>query len=153
MERSTKAKKALDIQVLGTMRDCGHFDHLNARFLSDVAEVMQESDLEALKPYKFLRSSIDHKLAADFVMKFLEEHHMDFTLKCIEAEGGGELARAEPKDQRRLGLPPGDCFWELVFEWISGANGAIDENREIMRQALQRRIDSLTPVGRSSPTH
>jgi hypothetical protein len=148
MERDTKARKALDIRVLGTMRDCGHLDHLNAEFLSGVSEVAQEANFESVKPYKFLRKSLNDRIAASLVIKFLEQNNMQYTLKSLQCETAADLQKVDEKAEKTLGFRPGDRFWELVHSWVNGGNEAVIQNREGLRNALQHRVELVTRTPR-----
>jgi hypothetical protein len=52
---SNERNKAIETQVMTMMRDGGHLNQFNARFLSDVAVVIQDNDFDSLKPTRDLR--------------------------------------------------------------------------------------------------
>jgi hypothetical protein len=143
-------KKVMDAQVMATMRDSGHFNHLNASFLSEVAVAVQNSDLDSLKPTRDLRETTNDEIAAELVVSYLTKHLLKSTLQCLNAETGGHCTKDEGIAQTELGLQTSDLLDELVIDWQQSPTELIEANLQTLRNGLERR---LAEIGRKSSRH
>lgn len=89
---SKQEKKQLDFEVVRTLTQNGILNYLQSGMIADIADAVQQSEFESMKPYKAFRTDIDSKLAEEIVFEYLTRHNMTNTIQCIVSESSRELA-------------------------------------------------------------
>ena len=138
-------KRQLDIQVMSKMRDLGVFDHLNSRFLSDFAVAVQNSDLDSLKMYKDVKQTTDFQIAADFVIQYLKNNQLDYTLKCLTAETNDKIVPPPNITKDELNFTTNNYLDEALKMYLNNDQQSEikKSNHEQFRQALAQRLESI----------
>lgn len=149
-------KKQLDMQVMSKMRDLGIIGHLNAHFLSDFAVAVQVSDISSLKMYKKVNKTTDYQIAAEFVLQYLKNHELNYTLNGLYAETNQKITPQKNITKKELHFTSNDYLEEALQSYLSdeGKPAQIkQENHEKFREALASRIESLKITGNHSSNH
>ena len=112
-------KRQIDIQVMAKMRDLGIIEHLNAHFLSDFAIAVQNSNLTSLKMYKNVNKTTDYQIAADFVLQYLRNHDMNYTLNSLNAETNQKIKPSKNITKKELHFKSEDYLQEALELYLS----------------------------------
>lgn len=80
-------------QLMHNMIDNGCLMHAQASVMPDIAQAIQDSDLDGLKTYNKQPDSIAHELAAEVAMQYLELHNFQPTIETAIIESNGDLRR------------------------------------------------------------
>ena len=154
MNRSEK--KALNLQIMRLLQQYGSLNDLHAEICTDTAEAIQDSDIEALKCLKSLRSSVDHQIAHQLVLDYLKKKNMNHTLRCIESE-----LKNNPKPEKldidipeTLGIDKSDNMINDAFQkYISNKEEIYTENQNALRDKIHQRLEQLdAPLQEASPS-
>lgn len=149
-------KKQLDMQVMSKMRDLGIIGHLNAHFLSDFAIAVQDSDISSLKMYKNVNKSTDYQIAADFVIQYLKNHSLNYTLNSLNAETNKKIRPPKNITKKELNFKSNDYLEEALEIYLSDEDKPAQikqENHQQFRNALEARIESILKPAHHSPKH
>jgi hypothetical protein len=138
------SSKAFEISVMREMRDSGVLDHLNASFLSRSAAAIQASEFDSLKPYKTFRGSVDDKIAAAFVLGYLQAHNLQETVRCIEAETQNALPVATGAEIQQLGIGRNVGLQHLWNNWQRHRDEIHDRNEAELRDIITSSLDGIT---------
>lgn len=144
--KGPKRDKKLDVQVMQTMRNRGIFNHLHASLLTDVADIVQDSEYDAFKPYKTIKDDVDSKIAAEIVMEYLKRHGMTDTLRCIAIETRNKLAPKPPSGllKKELNIDVQSGFIEAIHEeWNKNSDDYLAQNDADLQQTIQQRLQAL----------
>ncbi|OHT12755.1 hypothetical protein TRFO_17299 [Tritrichomonas foetus] len=90
-EMDKKEKKKLDLNVMRMLQENGIFNRLNSGLIADIAELVSQSEFDSMKPYREIRTDIDHQLTAEIVFEYLKRNNMTETIRCIAAETNNNL--------------------------------------------------------------
>lgn len=145
MDENTEKKK-IDIQVMKKMRDLGIINHLNAHFISDFAIAVQDSDLTSLKMYKNINKTTDYQIAADFVLQYLRNYNLNYTLNSLNAETKKKIRPQKDITKKELNFTSNDYLDEALQLYLSNEENPSQikqQNHEKFREALASRIESL----------
>ena len=156
-----KQKKQLDLQVLQQLVDGGILNHLHAGMLTDVAETVQHSDCDAMKPYKTFKRDENNKIAAEIVFEYLTRHEMWETIRCIETESEGQLNAGVVK--RPSGLVGSkiqikgtdqlvEKFVEDWFQLLDQNSEFLSDNARDLKEKLAARLDNCKRTSRRAST-
>jgi hypothetical protein len=147
------SSKAFEIAVMREMRECGVLNQLNASFLSRSADAIQGSEFDSLKPYKTLRGSVDDKIAAALVLRYLRAHHLQQTLNCVDAETQSTLPVATEAEIREVGIGKTGGLPQLWNYWEGHRDEIRDRNEAELRDVITTRLEGIrsSPSPRRSP--
>jgi hypothetical protein len=139
-------KKALDKQVATQMITNGIMNHLQARAVFRVAELVQGSTFVALKPYRKAKQTPAYAVAATLVASFLVRRRLQSTVQCVSIETPGMLPQRQDEAlvASYLSLAaPGVQLTEFVREWTENGEQWVDENRQVTLKLVSDRMATL----------
>lgn len=146
-----ETKKQLDLGVVSTLTQNGIFNYLQAGMVADIAEAVQQSDFNSMKPFKDFRTDIDSKLAEEIVFEYLTRHNMTNTIQCIVSESNRKLVpKLQPSGniKSKLDIDGDDNYLRNV---LNEYNEKRDEIFDHYHNALIDQINErLTGIGQSS---
>jgi hypothetical protein len=141
--------KRLLLNVYARMTDSGFVNNLCSRTVADVATVVQKSGNRALRPHKLLRDDdVNVQLAMQLVFEYLQHHHSEATLRCIDAETDSRFpTEVSPDVRSQLNISGTNQLATFTGQWVASAKETVEQNRDALARDLLTRISAF-PVRR-----
>jgi hypothetical protein len=141
--------RGLLLKVYAWMTDSGFVNNLCSRTVADVATVVQKSGNRALRPHKLLREDdVNVQLAMQLVFEYLQRHHSEATLRCIDAETDSRFpTEVSPDVRSQLNISGRNQLATFTRQWVASARETAQQNRDALARDLLRRISAF-PVRR-----
>ena len=130
-------------KVIEEMGKKGMIDHLQALYIAKVAEEIQQSDLDVLKPYRSIRTGESYNLATQIVMQYLSKKNFELALKSAvnESEGKMQDGKDAPKS---LKIKEGDLWLSgLLKVWEKSKEKDAAASKEFMQREIGKRLGGL----------
>jgi hypothetical protein len=130
----------------------GILNHLQARMIANVSEVVQQSDIDVMKAHQPIGTDINHQLAALFVAGFLARWNLCETVRSVRSEMPSLLPLRPSRAlfSRELQLRSPDApLTDFVRSWSEHGAAVAAANRRALLQAVDERLAALPPPGRS----
>ena len=130
-------------KVIEEMGKKGMIDHLQALYIAKVAEEIQKSDLDVLKPYRSIRTGESYNLATQIVMQYLSKKNFELALKSAVSESEGKLQ--DGKDApKSLKIKEGDLWLSgLLKVWEKSREKDAAASKEFMQREIGKRLGGL----------
>lgn len=149
-----EAKKQLDFNVVSTLTQNGIFNYLQAGMVADIADAVQQSEFDSMKPYKDFKTDIDSKLAEEIVFEYLTRHNMTNTIQCIVSETNREIIpKLQPSGniKSKLNIDGNDNYLRHVLDEFNQYKDAIFD--QYHNELIAQINDRISKLGLSKPKH
>jgi cobyrinic acid a,c-diamide synthase len=140
-------KAKLDKEVVTQMVQSGIMNHVQARAVVQVAEVVQRSPFIALKPYRKFKQTPTYGVAATLVASFLFRRHLQNTVQCVKIEASGLLPQRQDLAMvaEHLSLVTQRVqLTAFIEEWLEMGEGWVAANREVTLRKIDERMAELS---------
>ena len=154
-----KEKKKFDVQVMRLLSEHGILNMLNATMVTDIADEVNKSPYDALKPYKDLKDDIDNQIAMEIVLQFLKNKKMEETLRCISVETNKKMIPKPSSGivKRELGIAESDDAIYDIFqdytEKIQSGNNVFDHIHNQLIENIKERIKNSQSTKSKDRSH
>ena len=144
---SSTKRNALDV-----MKKNGTVGNLQAEYVCEVAKLIQETEIDALKMSKKLNVSREYKLADDIVFQYLESFNMKYTIDTILAECKVDNFGKNFNDASEILKVNKDSLWlKCILNGRSGDKSVIkDSSHSPLKQETKNSISGLSLSGDAS---
>ena len=141
---SENDQKQINVQVMDEMRKSGAFFDLHARLLANLAEEIQKSDIDGLKPYKKLRKEQPYEMAMECVLRYLEKRKMQNTIRAIQAESNNSFKKGKDSVEVILNIDDTDDPIAVNLQYFQeNLDTIFFDNRDDLRADLSERLSKL----------
>jgi hypothetical protein len=123
--------------IVRMMNEFGIMNHLYASLLASIGRAVQDSDIAILKRSKEISTTRNHQIAAFLVFKYMTQHKLDETRRCIADESDGQIASNVPPDFADQTLAT------LINDWLAIGTRAVLPNLANLRRRVAERLERL----------
>lgn len=147
-------KKQLDLDVVQTLNQNGIFNYLQAGMVADIADEVQKSEFDSMKPFKNFPTDINSKIAEEIVFEYLTRHNMTNTIQCIVSETNRQvIPKLQPSGniKSQLNVDGNDNYLRSVLdEYNQNRDQIFDVFHDSLISQINERISKL---GQSKSRH
>lgn len=133
--------------IMEGLSEKGILNELQAHFVCDVAGMIQESDIDILKPHKELNQSDAYELAKQTALQFLVKHNLIHTLKAAQNEYPSQMELNENSAEvgRKLKIQD-DSLWvhEIVEDWNKRREEMQKKSKKNFKKHITQRLEHLS---------
>jgi hypothetical protein len=142
--------------ILANFVDCGILNNVCAHGAALVADAIMKTNLDGLKPYKTFPDGVDHEIAMQLILEYLNRHELFETLRTVKIETLDQFpSDRSPVLENELGLSgvEGACT-DLTNDWISAGQAIRHANDEQKVGQIREAIGNVrVHVAHKHPHH
>ena len=148
MEKKQKndGNKQFDVDVMKLLVSNGILNSIQAKLVTEISSVVANSEFEAMKPYREIRTDIDNQIATEIVFEYLRKHNMTETIRCIELETKGKLVPpATSNISKEIGInEKEDILHHTILDFEKKVqNALIAQNHDSLIEQIRQRYADL----------
>lgn len=142
-------KELLD-RTFSRLNDKGILNYFQARYISEVANVIEKSDINCLKPYKNIYESKADEIASQIIVQFLLKNNLKLTINTANYEYANLFHIKDLSVSSSLQIPKKDSKSNLLHDllqfWKETKDETVKLNKQKMRQEIQEKFDYIDKI-------
>lgn len=135
------------------LKEKGILNYFQARFISSVAQVVENSDISCLKPYRNLYDSVADEIASQIVVQFFLKHNLNLTMSTANYEYPDFLKIRDLSILSALKIRDMDSssftsnpLHSLLNSWKEMKDTVVLLNKQKMRKEIKERLEYIEKI-------
>lgn len=149
----SKNEEDLLDQTFSRLKEKGILNYFQARYISSVAQAVEKSDINCLKPYKNIYDSVADEIASQIIVQYLHRKNLKLTINTANYEYPNfleirnlSILSSLKISNEDLSSHKADSLHCLFKCWNETKDATVKTNKLAMRQEIQAKLDYIDKI-------